>query len=131
MKQLVELYQSADWKTEKHVPAIDCPDQTKADELFTVKVAVGKEVSHPNTTVHHIRWISVYFLPDGGKFPYQIGHFEFTAHGESTDGADTSTVYTNHEVSLAMKTGKSGAIYATSLCNIHGLWQSVKEIKVT
>lgn len=128
---LGELYQSADWKTEKHVPAIDCADQVKAGEIFPIKVTLGKQVAHPNTTPHHIRWISVYFHPEGEKFPYQIGHFEFLAHGESTEGPDTSTVYTNHEVSLSMKTNKSGAIYTTALCNIHGLWQSEKEIKVS
>jgi superoxide reductase len=131
MKQFGELVQTADWKTEKHVPVIECPDQVKAGELFPVKVTLGKEIAHPNTTDHHIRWISVYFHPEGEKFPYQVGHFEFTAHGESVDGPDKSSVYTHHEVSLSMKTGKPGIMYATTLCNIHGLWQSEKEVKVT
>jgi desulfoferrodoxin (superoxide reductase-like protein) len=52
-----ELFQSADWKAEKHVPVIECGDEVKADELFEVKVTLGKEVIHPNTTEHHIRWI--------------------------------------------------------------------------
>ena len=95
-----------------------------------MKVTLGKEVAHPNTTEHHIRWISVYFQPQGEKFPYQIGHFEFSAHGESAQVPDKGSVYTHHEVSLSMKTGKPGVIYATALCNIHGLWQSLKEIKV-
>ena len=130
MKQFGELFQTADWKAEKHVPAIECPDKVKAGELFPVKVTVGKEIAHPNTPDHHIRWINVYFQPDGEKFAYQIGSFEFTAHGESTEGPDKSSVYTHHEVSLAMKTSKPGAIYATSLCNIHGLWRSEKAVKV-
>jgi superoxide reductase len=130
MKQLGELFQTADWKTEKHVPVIECADRVKAGDLFPVKVTLGKEVAHPNTTAHHIRWISVYFHPDGEKFTYQIGHFDFTAHGESVEGPDKSSIYTQHEVSLSMKTGKSGVIYATALCNIHGLWQSSKEIKI-
>ena len=130
MKQFGELFQTADWKTEKHVAAIDCPDQVKAGELFEVKATLGKEIAHPNTTDHHIRWITVYFLPDGEKFPYQIGRCEFTSHGESTEGPDKSTVYTHHQVSLSMKTGKPGVIYAASLCNIHGLWRSEKEIKL-
>ena len=130
MKQLGELFQTADWKTEKHVPVIECADRVKAGELFPVKVTLGKEVAHPNTTAHHIRWISVYFHPDGEKFTYQIGHFEFAAHGESVEGPDKSSIYTQHEVSLSMKTGKPGVIYATALCNIHGLWQSSKEIKI-
>ena len=131
MRQLGELFQTADWKAEKHVPVIECADRVKAGELFTVKVTLGKEVAHPNTTAHHIRWISVYFHPDGEKFTYQIGHFDFTAHGESVEGPDKSSIYTQHEVSLSMKTGKPGVIYATALCNIHGLWQSSKEIKIT
>jgi superoxide reductase len=130
MKPFGELFQTADWKTEKHVPVIDCPDQVKAGELFPVKVTLGKEVAHPNTTDHHIRWIAVYFLPEGAKFPYQVGLCEFTAHGESAEGADKGPVYTHHEVSLSMKTTQPGTIYATALCNIHGLWRSEKEIQV-
>jgi superoxide reductase len=130
MKELAELYQTADWKAEKHVPVIECADKVKAGELFPVKVTIGKEIAHPNTTDHHIRWISVYFLPDGEKFAYHVGQFEFTAHGESVEGPDKSSVYTNHEVTLSMKTGKPGAIYATSYCNIHGLWRNQKAVKV-
>jgi superoxide reductase len=130
MKQFGELYQTADWKTEKHVPVIECPDRVKAGELFPVKVTLGKEIAHPNTTAHHIRWISVYFHSEGEKFAYQIGHFEFSAHGESTEGPDTSSIYTHHEASTSMRTSKPGTLYATALCNIHGLWQSAKEIKI-
>jgi len=131
MKPIGELFQTADWKMEKHVPVIDCPDQVKAVDLFAVKVILGKEIAHPNTTEHQISWISVYFHPEGERFPQQIGHFEFTAHGESVEGPDKSLVYTHHEVSLSMKTSKPGIIYATALCNIHGLWRSEKEIKVS
>ena len=93
MKAFGELFQTADWKSEKHVPVIDCSDSVKADEMFRVKATLGKEVAHPNTTVHHIRWISIFFQREGAKFPYQIGRFEFCAHGESAEGPDTSTVY--------------------------------------
>jgi superoxide reductase len=91
-----ELYQTADWKSEKHVPVIECPDAVKADDMFEVKVSIGKEIAHPNTTEHHIRWIDVFFKPDGDKFAYQVAHCEFTAHGESVEGADKGPVYTHH-----------------------------------
>lgn len=130
MKPFGELYQTADWKTEKHVPVIECPDNVKAGEMFALKTTLGKAVAHPNTTEHHIRWISVYFHPEGDKFPYDVGHFEFNAHGESVDGPNTGPVYTNHEVGLSLKISKPGTIYATALCNIHGLWKSEKEIKL-
>jgi len=127
-KKLDDLLQEADWKEEKHVPAIDCPNEVSRNELFEVNVGLGKEISHPNTTEHHIKWIELYFLPENEKFPYQIGRYEFNAHGASTDGADTSTVYTHHNVKTEFKTGKPGSILAMAYCNIHGLWQSSKPI---
>jgi superoxide reductase len=130
MAKVGELYQSADWKSEKHVPVIECPDEVKANENFNVTVTLGKEVAHPNTTEHHIRWIQVFFHGQGDKFPYQVGNFEFTAHGEAVDGPNKGPVYTNHSVTASLKISKSGTLYATSLCNIHGLWQNGKEVKV-
>lgn len=126
-----DLFQSADWKTEKHTPVIDSPDKVKKGDFFSIGVSVGKEIPHPNKTEHHIRWINVYFLPDGEKFPYEIGKYEFSAHGESIQGSDTSTVYTHPEIQLTFKTDKPGKIYASSYCNIHGLWQNSKELKVS
>ena len=96
MGKIAGLFQSGDWKSEKHVPVIECPDQVTVDEVFEVKITLGKEVTHPNTTEHYIRWIQLYFKPNDGKFPFQIGNFEFTAHGESVDGANKGSVYTNH-----------------------------------
>jgi len=131
MKEFSKLFQTADWKTEKHVPIIDCADEVKAGDLFVATVSVGKEIAHPNTTEHHIRWITVYFQPEEGKFPYEVGHFEFSAHGESAEGPNKGPVYTNHEVALTLKISKPGVMFATAFCNIHGLWQSEKEIKVS
>lgn len=130
MSDFKELYQSADWKKEKHVPVIEAPDKVKKGEFFNLRVTVGKEVTHPNKTEHHIRWIAVYFHPQGEKFPSQIGRTEFTSHGESAQGPDTSTIYTHHQVTLAFKTDKPGIIYAAGYCNIHGLWENSKPISV-
>ncbi len=130
MGRVGELYQTADWKTEKHVPVIECPDEVAADQIFDVTVSLGKEIAHPNTTEHHIRWIQVFFKPDGDKFSYQVGNFEFTAHGESVEGPNTGSVYTHHAATAKMKIKKSGELLATSFCNIHGLWESSKPIRV-
>lgn len=131
MTELNELFQSADWKKEKHVPAIDAPDKVEKGEFFKVTVTIGKEVAHPNKTEHHISWLGIYFHPKGEKFPYQIGKAEFMAHGASVDGPDTSTVYTHHEATISFKTDKPGKIMASSYCNIHGLWQNSKEIEIS
>jgi superoxide reductase len=130
MVKLGELLKEADWKVEKHVPVIECSDAVQADEIFKITVGLGKEVAHPNTTEHHIRWISLFFHPKDEAFPYHIGYYEFNAHGESAKGPNTSSVYTHHEVTTSLKTSKSGTILALALCNIHGLWQSAKEIEV-
>jgi len=131
MTEINEMLQSADFKKEKHIPVIDAPDMVQKGEQIIVGISVGKEISHPNTTQHHIRWISLFFLPGGEKYPIQIGDLIFTAHGSSTQGADTSTVYTNHQGTLVFKTEKPGTILALSYCNIHGLWQSSKKIGVS
>jgi len=130
MSSIKELVQSADWKSEKHVPVIDVADKAQKAEAVKITVTVGKEIAHPNTTEHHISSIEIYFLPRGEKFPVSIGRFEISAHGTSAKGPNTSTIYTQPEVTLNLKTEKSGTIYATSLCNIHGLWESSKELTV-
>ncbi len=130
MVKIGDLVQEADWKIEKHVPVIECPDVVDADQIFEVKVGLGKEIAHPNTTEHHIRWISIFFHPEGEKFPHHIGHYEFNAHGSSVKGPNTSSIYTHHAVTTWLKTGKAGTILALALCNIHGLWQSSKNIKL-
>jgi superoxide reductase len=126
-----ELYQTADWKAENHLPVIEGPETVKADEMFEVKVSIGKEISHPNTTAHHIRWIQVFLKPEGDKFAYQVATCEFTAHGESVEGPDTGPVYTHHETTVALKIKKPGVLVATSLCNIQGLWESGKTITIS
>ena len=130
MALIKDLFQSADYKSEKHVPVIEAADKVKKGEQVTIALSVGKQIPHPNTTEHHIRWIEVYFHPRGEKFPYQIGKFEFTSHGESIQGPNTSLVYTNPTVVCSLKTEKSGTILASSYCNIHGLWENSKELSI-
>ena len=57
-----------------------------------------------------------------------MGHFEFSAHGESAAGPNKGPVYTHHQVTTSLKVDKPGTLYALALCNIHGLWESSKEI---
>jgi superoxide reductase len=123
MKKIGELYQSADWKNEKHVPVIHMPETAKAGDEVNVKVVVGEEIKHPNELEHHIAWIKVYFQPEGHKFPIELGTFNFSAHGESD-------VFTDPKGSLNFKAEKSGTVFVTSYCNIHGLWENSAELKV-
>lgn len=128
MAEISQVIKSADWKTEKHAPVIEVPEGVQAGEPFKVKVGLGKAVAHPNTTEHHISWISVYFQPEGAPVPFQVGHFEFTAHGESPAGPNQGPVYTSPSVAVTLKTDKPGTLQAVSFCNIHGLWESSAEV---
>lgn len=130
MSSIKEMFQTADWKSEKHVPVIEAKDKINKGEALQIGVSVGKEIAHPNTTEHHIEWIEIYFLPKGEKFPYLIGRAEFNSHGASVQGPNTSTIYTEPSMSCSIKTEKSGTIMASSYCNIHGLWENSKELLV-
>jgi superoxide reductase len=130
MANIKDLYQSADWKKEKHVPVIEAPASIKKGETVKVKISVGKEIAHPNTTEHHIGWIEVYFKPEDDNFPYQVGKLDFSSHGASVQGPNTSTVYTQPEGIVNFKTEKAGTIIATSYCNIHGLWENSSKLSI-
>ena len=123
MKKIGNFYQSGDWKGEKHVPVIHAPETVKSGETIEVKVLIGEEIPHPNTLEHFIGWMKVYFVPEGSKFPVEIGTYNFSAHGESE-------LFTEAEVTTKFTSEKSGTIIATSYCNIHGLWENSVELKV-
>jgi len=126
-----ELFvQHDDWKKEKHMPVIGIQEFVKAGEAFPVRLSVGQEIPHPNTTEHHIEWIDLYFHPEGEKFPHQVGHFTFSAHGEAAGGPNTGPVCTDPVVIVMMKISKPGTLHAMSLCNIHGLWAAQAEVKL-
>jgi len=129
MSEFSSTIQNADWKIEKHAPVIEAPDSVKADEFFTISAGLGKAVAHPNTAQHYIAWISIYFLPDGGKFPIQLAHAEFKAHGDSTTDVPGPAL-TNPSMIASVKLAKSGTLQALAYCNIHGVWQSAKAIRV-
>jgi len=130
MNKLGEMVKTADWKSEKHVPVIEAPDTVKAGEFFQVSVVVGKEIAHPNTTEHHIAWIAIHFIPDGAKVSYEIGRFEFSAHGQSVAGPNLGPVHTDGSVVTRIKISAPGAICATAYCNIHGLWESDRAVSI-
>ncbi len=131
MTNIGSFIQEADWRKEKHSPVIEGPDKVSVGEVFELTVGLSPELEHPNTTEHHIGWISLYFHPEGAKFPHQVGRFEFSAHGESVQGPNQGPVYTHHQVKTFLRIEKPGTFYALSLCNIHGLWGAKKEIGLT
>ena len=125
---LSEFVKHADWKSEKHVPVIECAATAKAGEPFAITVTVGKEIAHPNTSNHHICWIALHFVPAGAKTSVEVARCEFSAHGASAEGPDKGPALTDSSLAIRAKFAVSGTLYATAYCNIHGLWSSEQVI---
>ena len=116
------LIKSADWKAEKHGPAIVAPKSAKAGEVFEVEVAVGKEIPHPNTLEHHIAWAALFFVAEGSQLPVELARAEFSAHGPES--------FAEPVLKAKVKLAKPGALHAVAYCNIHGLWESELKMAV-
>ncbi len=103
-------------KAETHTLKIEAPLKVKANEPFTVKIKVGP---HPNTVQHSIRYIEIYFYEEERTYdPIHLATISL------------SPEYTEPDITLTIKLKKSGVLYAIEYCNLHGLWENRKEIKV-
>jgi len=99
---------------EKHVPFISVAECNTCGEL-SLMVRVGAEVFHPSTAEHHIQHIGVHGLTKEDKIVF-ITRFEL-------GGANTVPYVKTH-----IKKDTFKKIFAVSLCNLHGLWESFLEI---
>ena len=115
-----QLIKSADWKAEKHVPAITVLGDFKPGEPFEVEVSVGKEIPHPNTVEHHIAWIALYCVAEGSQLPVGLARAEFSAHGPD--------IFTEPVLKAKVKLPKPGTLHAVAYCNLHGLWEDETQI---
>ena len=131
MSIISDHVQSADWKTEKHVPVIEVKGPAKKGESFEVTVSIGAEVPHPHTTEHHIRYIQLFFKPEDEKFIIHLGTFQFEAHGESVEGANAGSAKCEPKATATITLEKPGELVALSYCNIHGLWDNSQKVEVS
>lgn len=97
----------------KHTPAIEAPDTVKKNEPFEVTIEAGKLLDHPNEPGHFIEWMELYC---GDTFLFHLGLAGAAAYPKVTV-----------PVSL---THAHGPLRARVKCNLHGLWESTREIKV-
>jgi superoxide reductase len=103
---------------EKHVPVIEAPASVKSGEPFAVTVTVGKEVPHPNTVEHHIKWVQVFAAIEGRPNIVHIATF------------DLGPTFAEPKVTFVMKLEKSATLLALEYCNIHGVWDNAAQVKV-
>lgn len=98
----------------KHVPVVECPDTVTVGEPFTVKVKIGDN-PHVMEEGHFIQWVEVKF----GENLY--------ARTELTP------VFSRPEITFTLvKGGKHSTrtMRVIERCNLHGLWESTKEITI-
>ena len=129
--KLGEIMKDGDFKAEKHVPTIEAPESIKKGEEALVKVMVGQEIKHPNTPLHHISWIQLYFKPDDATPAVDVAKFNFNSHGDTMDLEKPGCAVTEPASCVRFKPTKSGTLIAESFCNIHGPWECSKKIEVT
>ncbi len=84
--------------------------------MDVVRVVVGKEVPHPNTTEHHIAWIELFGVKKEGQV---------ICIGRATFGAG----YANPNARFQVPIADFKAFCALAYCNIHGLWQNSIEME--
>lgn len=106
MNTLTELEQ-------KHLPVVTAPVKVKRDETFEVTVEIGKLKAHPNEPAHFIEWIELY---SGDTFLFRV----------SLSGS-----LSQPKITIPLKlTHAHGPLKAWAKCNIHGLWEGIKDIEV-
>ncbi|MCL6431881.1 MAG: class II SORL domain-containing protein [Anaerolineae bacterium] len=95
----------------KHAPIFHLPEVVKAGEPFTVRVTIG-QTPHGMEGKHHIEWLDLYA---GEVF---IAHILF------------SPVLPRAEVEIPLVLEESTTLRATSLCNLHGMWEGTHQVVV-
>ena len=99
---------------QKHAPVIELPGEIKSGQFFNAKIKVG-ELEHPNENGHFIQWIELYVSD------VYLGRFDFTP------------VMTKPEITIPLSIAhgdRKAVLRAVSRCNLHGIWESSKEVTV-
>jgi len=97
----------------KHLPIIGCPDKVKKGEPFEVTIEVGKLLKHPNENTHYIEWIELF--ADDNLFISKV---------------ELIPVVGTPKVTLTVSLNESHTLKARARCNLHGIWEYSKKIRV-
>lgn len=98
-------------KEKGHAPHVQLPGTIKAGEPFTLDIQVGQSL-HPMTSTHYIQWIEVYL---GIELVSRI---------------ELSPLCPQAKVTIPVSVSKSSALRIMARCNLHGIWESIKEVIV-
>lgn len=104
---------------DRHMPHVECPDQIKEGEVFTVKVRMGENYTHPDDPDHFISLLQLW------------NRETLLAEARYTSGAYANKP-SNIEIDFHIVAPQvSMNLSAMAVCTKHGLWQSEdKAVKV-
>ncbi len=94
---------------QKHAPVIEAPDKVKAGEPFSVTVTVA-EIVHPMIESHFIQYVELF------------------AGNEPAGRAEFRPGFNQPAVTFQLTLGKPVTLVAREYCNLHGLWESRKDV---
>ncbi len=99
----------------KHLPVIQAPGKVRQNEVFEVEVKIGgiEGIEHPNEPAHFIEWVELYC---GDTF---LGRVHLNG--------GTSYPIAKFKVKLSHA---HGPLKVWTKCNLHGLWEELKDIKI-
>jgi superoxide reductase len=93
----------------KHVPVIEAPEKIQAGVPFAVTVTVG-EIIHPMFTGHYIQYVELF------------------AGNEPAGRVDFRPGLSQPAVTFNLALDKPVTLVAREYCNLHGLWESRREL---
>lgn len=96
---------------QEHTPVIEFPDEVKWGEPAQVTVRVGHQ-THPYQNEHHIQFIELL------QNDLYLAHVPFVP------------VVTRPEVTLTFVFKEEGTLRVLSRCNLHGLWEASRTLKL-
>ncbi|MFX0091579.1 MAG: desulfoferrodoxin family protein [Candidatus Hodarchaeota archaeon] len=99
----------------KHDITIIAPDSVKAGVFFDVELKVGEVMTHPNMPGHFIQYIELY-SGDALISRYQM------------DAATISTP--NVKLIIQLPKWAASELIVRERCNLHGVWEARKSIKI-
>ncbi len=94
-----------------HVPQINAPDAVKPGVPFEVEVRIGEKI-HEMIPTHYIDWVDLY------ADDIFLTKFILTPN------------FTQPICKVTLTINKSATLRAIEHCNLHGLWEGTKQIKV-
>lgn len=96
----------------KHAVIIDAPDSVGEGEEFEVTLRVGEYKEHPNEIGHFIEWMELY---SGDTFLARL---------------NLTPEHSHYVMKATVKLDHSHPLRGRAKCNLHGLWESEKEMEV-